>query len=343
MNERLNLFGKQLGELLEFKNISVKEYAERIGTTPKNLIDIIEGRVSLSFNMICNIAFISEIPIDYIFNVEEAFKVDKNIDNYLNNNNLTIRNFINMFNYKELKEKYNVIYNNERDDYSIAEGIMKYLRVVDPYTILKEDNHIFYKSNNDKPFLLALWIERCLRVIDKQTVGIYKKENIKYLVNFVRSEARNLNFNKEKLINVFNSKGIFLAIEPDLDGAKIRGAFKVLNNKPAIFLTTKYKRYADIYFALLHELAHCKSDFNRAKKGSIVSIYDKENLETYEINADKTAHNWLVDDDKYNEIKNNLNIEKTSEIKSFLVYRLAHDKIITYSSKIYQENNPLIK
>lgn len=343
MNERLNLFGKELGELLEFKNISVKEYAERIGTTSKNLIDIIEGRVSLSFNMICNIAFISEIPVDYIFNVEEAFKVDKNIDNYLNNNNLTIRNFINLFNYKELKEKYNVIYNNERDDYSIAEGIMKYLRVVDPYTILKEDNHIFYKSNNDKPFLLALWIERCLKVIDKQTTQTYKKENIEYLVGFVRNEARNLTFNKEKLINVFNSKGVFLAIEPDLEGAKIRGAFKVLNNKPAIFLTTKHKRYADIYFALLHELAHCKSDFNRAKKGSIVSTYDKESFEDYEVKADKTAYNWLVNDNKYNEIKNNLDIEKVSEIKSFLVYRLAHDKIITYSSKIYQKYNPLIK
>ena len=55
MSNRLNKFGEELGELLEYQNISINEYAERIGTTPKNLIDIIDGKVSLSFNMICNI------------------------------------------------------------------------------------------------------------------------------------------------------------------------------------------------------------------------------------------------------------------------------------------------
>ena len=79
-----------------------------------------------------------------------------------------------------------------------------------------------------------------------------------------------ISINKE-LIKVFNDNGIFLAIEKDLTGSKIRGAFKVLNIKPAIYITKKHKRYADIYFALLHELAHCKSDFNRAKSGSWIS------------------------------------------------------------------------
>ena len=41
-------------------------------------------------------------------------------------------------------------------------------------------------------------------------------------------------------------------------------------------ITTKYNRYADVDFALLHELAQCKSDFNRAKKGSIISFEDNK-------------------------------------------------------------------
>ena len=41
MNKRLNAFGEELGELLEFQKISIVEYAERIGTSPKNLIDVI--------------------------------------------------------------------------------------------------------------------------------------------------------------------------------------------------------------------------------------------------------------------------------------------------------------
>ena len=37
----MNKFGRELGEFLEYKNISIKEFADRINTTSKNLIDII--------------------------------------------------------------------------------------------------------------------------------------------------------------------------------------------------------------------------------------------------------------------------------------------------------------
>ena len=340
MNKRLNDFGSELGELLEFQNISINEYAERIGTTPKNLIDIIEGRVALSFNMICNIAFISEIPVNYIFNVEENFRIDKNIDEYLEKNNLTIRKYMNKFNYKELREKYGVIYRDERNDYAILEDIFRYLKIMNPSLIYKQDNHIFYKSKNDKPELLALWLERCFRVVQEQEINEYKKENIDILVKFIKEEANNLNFDKEKLINKFNENGIFLAIEPDLKGAKIRGAFRVLNDKPAIYITPKYNRYADIYFALLHELAHCKSDFNRAKKASIVSLENEKSIEDYEIKADKTALNWMVNDEEYKEIVKNKNYDN---LNCFIVYRLAKDKYIKYNSNIYQEYNKVIE
>ena len=102
----------------------------------------------------------------------------------------------------------------------------------------------------------------------------------------------------------------------------------------------KHKRIADIYFALLHELAHCKSDFNRAKSGSIVSYMNDSGEEDYEIKADKTALNWMVNDEIYNNIIKTKNYDY--EIMSFLVYRLALDKKITYKSDLYQDNNILI-
>ena len=154
MSKRLNKFGEELGELLEFQNISIQEYAERIGTTSKNLIDIINGKVSLSFNLICNISFISE---------------EKNI---------SIRQFINNFHYKDLNKIYNISFKNDLNDYSIARSILKYLRITNPIQIYKEDNVIFYKSKNDKPELLALWLEHCYRTVKEQKIGDYKKDNI---------------------------------------------------------------------------------------------------------------------------------------------------------------------
>ena len=339
--ERKNYFGINLERLLKYQNISINDYAERIGTTAKNLIDIIEGRTPLSFNMICNIAFVSEISVDYIYDVEESFKVEKRINKFIEQNKISLRQYVNSFNYKELANKYNVIYNDERNDYSILRGIFKYLRITNPNSLYKEDNTIFYKSRCDKPELLALWLERCYRLSQEQSVGEYNKDNINYLVDFIREEAKHNRFDEERLIKEFNNKGIFLVIEDDLKGSKIRGAFKVLNTKPAIYITRKHKRIADIYFALLHELAHCKTDFNRAKKGSIVSLYNYKSDSDYEIKADKTALNWMIPDDEYNNILKNK--KYNYEIMSFLVYRLAFDKKINYNSSLYQDNNIIIE
>lgn len=340
---RKNKFGLQLKEYLDFYNISNNDFSERIGTTSKNLIDIINGDVQLSQNMIYNISFITEIPVSYIENVELNYKFDNTINAFLEKNNLTIKEFINKFSYKEFSKEYEVKFTDEKSDIWIAKDILKYLRITNPDLLYKQDNTIFYKSKNDKPELLSLWLERCYKVVSNQEVGIYNKDNIEILVDYIRDCAKNNIFNKVELIKKFNEYGIFLAIEKDLKGSKIRGAFKVLNDKPAIYITKKHNRYADIYFALLHELAHCKSDFNRAKSGSIVSTDDDMDLEDYELKADSTALNWMINDSLYNIIKNNYkDIDSFDVIKSFFVYRLAKDNIIKYSSDLYQNNNLLL-
>lgn len=340
---RKNKFGLQLKEYLDFYNISNNDFSERIGTTSKNLIDIINGDVQLSQNMIYNISFITDIPVSYIENVELNYKFDNTINVFLEKNNLTIKEFINKFSYKEFSKEYEVKFTDEKSDIWIAKDILKYLRITNPELLYKKDNTIFYKSKNDKPELLSLWLERCYKVVSNQEVGIYDKDNIEILVDYIRDCAKNNIFNKEELIKKFNEYGIFLAIEKDLKGSKIRGAFKVLNDKPAIYITKKHNRYADIYFALLHELAHCKSDFNRAKSGSIVSTDDDTDLEDYELKADSTALNWMINDSLYNIIKDNYkDIDSIDVIKSFFVYRLAKDNIIKYSSDLYQNNNLLL-
>ena len=340
---RKNKFGLQLKEYLDFYNISNNDFSERIGTTSKNLIDIINGDVQLSQNMIYNISFITEIPVSYIENVELNYKFDNTINLFLEKNNFTIKEFINKFSYKEFSKEYEVKFTDEKSDIWIAKDILKYLRITNPELLYKQDNTIFYKSKYDKPELLSLWLERCYKVVSNQEVGIYDKDNIEILVDYIRDCAKNNIFNKEELIKKFNEYGIFLAIEKDLKGSKIRGAFKVLNDKPAIYITKKHNRYADIYFALLHELAHCKSDFNRAKSGSIVSTDDDTDLEDYELKADSTALNWMINDSLYNVIKDNYkDIDSFDVIKSFFVYRLAKDNIIKYSSDLYQNNNLLL-
>lgn len=146
---------------------------------------------------------------------------------------------------------------------------------------------------------------------------------------------------KNYLQKKFNKNGVFLVIEDDLSGSKIRGAFKVLNDKPAIYSTRKHNRITDIYFALFHELDHLKSDYSGAKSGSLIS-FDKNDKVGYELKTDKQIFNWVADDKTYNVIKKDYQNVNERVIKAFFAYRLAHDGIISYQSKFYQNNNILI-
>lgn len=60
----------------------------------------------------------------------------------------------------------------------------------------------------------------------------------------------------------------------------------------------------------------------------------------YELSADKFS--WMVDDKMYDKLKHNYNECPDNIVKSFVAYRLAHDKIISYQWKFYQNNNILI-
>lgn len=77
------------------------------------------------------------------------------------------------------------------------------------------------------------------------------------------------------------------------------------------------KRIADIYFSLLHEIAHLKSDFNKAKAQNIIS-YDED----IENKADALAYNYMVDDEYYDNVckKYDYDIEKEKNILRVLLY-----------------------
>ena len=337
-------FKDYLKDYLEFNNITNKDFANRIGITPKHLIEILSGESDISLNIAENISIVTQIPLDYILKIEQDYKFETRIKYYLLKQNIRLSNYLNKFDYKNLEEMNYIKYTDKNDKEEILKDILKFLRVCDPQKIYElETNNIYFKSNNDKQELLLLWLEKCYKESLKQTTNEYKKENIKILVNYIKECAKEEIFNKEKLIEKFNENGIYLVIQEDLPKSKIRGAFKVNKDKPAIYITLKHKRIADIYFSLLHELAHCKSDFNKAQANSLIST-DIENDEL-EKRADKQAYNWMVDESYYKKIKNDVyyNIEKEINYpKSFIVYRLAVDKKIKYSSKEYQKYNKIM-
>lgn len=335
-------FKDYLMDYLEYNNITNKDFANRIGITPKHLIDILSGKRDISSNIVEKISLVTDIPADYIYRIEINYKLEKAIEEYLEKENLTVSKYLRKYNYKYLVDTNYIKLVDKADKIEIIKDILKFLRVATPEKVYEIDKSALYKSNNDKPELLLLWLEKCYKETLKQNVAEYDKRNIEVLVKYINSLAKNNEFNEEKLVKKFNENGIYLVIQEDIPGSKIRGAFKVHRGIPAIYLTYKHHRIADVYFALLHELAHCKTDFNKAQSMSLVSCED----ETTETSDDVQTYNWMVDDRYYNSIcyNNKYNIKNETEYpKAFIVYRLAKDKRILYSSNEYQTYNSVIK
>ena len=336
-------FKDLLKDYLEYSHITNKDFANRIGITPKHLIDIFSGKQKLSAEIIEKISIVTNISTEYIYKMEADSFLEDDIENYLKIHNLTETEYLNKFNYRYLIKNNYIDFTDKSDKLNMIKDILIYLRVPTIEQVYKIDKNAFYKSKNDKPEMLLLWLEKCYRKMLNQKVLEYKKENILKLVNYIRKEASKNKFDEKALINYFNKNGVYLVIEDDIPGSKIRGAFKVHRNIPAIYLTYKYQRIADIYFALLHELAHCKTDFNKAKSTNIVT-YENDTLEI-EKKADKQAFNWMVNDEYYNNVclrKDYNIINENIYPKAFIVYRLAWDKHINYNSTLYQKYNKVI-
>ena len=334
-------FKDLLNDYLEYSHITNKEFASRLGITPKHLIDILSGKQSLSAEIIEKISMVTDIPIEYIYNMEADSFLEDDIENYLKVHNLTATQYLQKFEYRYLIKSNYIDFSDTENKMNIIKDIVLYLRVPTIEQIYTIDKEAFYKSQNDKPELLLLWLEKCYRKMLDEKVLEYKKENVNVLALYILESAKKNKFNEEELIKVFNKNGVYLVIENDIPGSKIRGAFKVHKDAPAIYITRKYKRIADVYFALLHEIAHLKSDFNSAKAKNFVSYEDE-----VEDKADNMAYNWMVDDKYYNSIckKDNYNIDDEKRFpKSFIVYRLAKDGVISYKSKVYQKYNFLLE
>lgn len=335
-------FGSMLKDYLEYHKISQSDFADKLGITQKHINNILNENADISEDLMIAISLITDIDVNLITFVETK----KKLYNYLNNrfsNEKEINEFLNSFYIKEM-EKMNWITLNDKTSYlQNAYDLLKYLNVRD-FNIFEKysKEKIFFKKYDDSNLKkVFLWIKRCDSLIENQSVSSYNSSNMVLLLNDLKKE-RTRPFNKSSLIKLFNKHGLYLVIEEALKGTKIRGCTKVVGDNPAIYMTCYLKEKSSFYFALYHELGHVKSDYNKAKSKVIIDGDD-----SLEKRANLFAANQMIDEKIYSEILENIDdkekICRNNNIPlCFLYSRLAHDKRIKYTDKLYLDSREKI-
>lgn len=333
-------FGKYLKDYLEFHNISQSEFALRMGITQKHINELLNGKANITLEMAANIERLTGIDSSFIINVENTKKLKEGIlDQYGDIKNVK-KVLSEEYCINELKKISWVNFRDETDSLQMCIDILDFLKIKDFSVLSKLEEQVLFKKTGNNFNKLALWIAHCDEVVKEQVVSDYNSYNLLFLVKDLKDYAYSNGINVEEIMKILNSYGIYFAVEKAITGTKVRGCFKVKGKKPAIYITDNYAGKDSFFFELFHELGHCKSDYNEGKSKVII-----DGSEEKEKKADDFALKMMIDDDVWKQIlEANLNEKSIKEISkknkipmSFIVGRLAKNKNISYTNKLYRE------
>mgnify|MGYP000363356512 FL=1 len=327
-------FGKYLKDYLEYSNISQTEFAMRMGITQKHMNEILNGKTNITLEMAANIERLTGIKSSFIISVENSRILKESILKEYGNLQHIKEEIIKKYYINELKKRKWIKFKDETD-------LLDFLKIKDFEVVPKLEEQVLFKKLGNDFNKIALWIARCDEIIKEQDVNEYNSYNLMFLIKDLKELAYKEGFELEKIKELLNKYGIYFVCEKALPGTKIRGCFKVKGKQPAVYVTDNYAGKDSFFFELFHELGHCKSDYNEGKNKIIIDGNEKK-----EEKADKFALEVMIPENVWNEIingkieKNKLEkISQTEKIPmSFIVGRLAKKDLITYRSRLYQDN-----
>lgn len=328
--------GEILEELIETRNMTQKELATRIESSEKHISNIINAKVSLTYDMAQKLEFVfSDYPASLWNNLETRYR-EAIIQNayILDMDDIELKSISEDFYFKEL-------YPKEKNRKEKAIKVLKLLGLSNFNSFDKVYGNYQVAFFNDRGDLKAqtLWLRRTENEILLQNDLILKPFSMKTFKNGIKkiSELYYLEEKEEILeeIRLFlNSLGVYFTFTSNIRNSKVRGALTYFDNHPVIHMTDRYRRHDHFWFALIHEFGHIINDDVK----TIIEI-DGYNNEI-EDRANKYSRNFILSDYVYEEFIERgeftyqsirLFAKKNRIHPGMVLGRLQHDKLSDYT------------
>lgn len=328
-------------DYMEYFNLNQKEFALRLGVSEKHVSNFLNGKTRLSDELALKLEkVLTQVNASYWLNYEAKYREYVARINEIENMYTIdqLQNYSKRFMFSEVFKSMNLSLKEQ------AFEMLKILGIADFNQFDKVYNHlnIDFKEDGGSLESIIVWLN-------------LSKENI-----LIQNEVQNMNdFNKERLISnldklkrislndnyldsiqsarkLLNSLGIYLVLTDPIKNSKVRGALSYYSKNPVIYLSGRFKTHDHVWFALLHEIGHLILHFD---KKVIISLEDDNFKNVKEIEADKFASNFFVNEKDYHKfikstISENAIIEfaYTQDVHpGIVVSRLQHDGILKYN------------
>lgn len=330
--------GETLAETIESLGMDQKELATRLGMTEKHVSQVINGHVSLTYEMADKLELVTGVPARIWNNLEMKYRerltkieASKRLETSLN--------WLNRVPTKELAERRKIEVSDDKP--TMLRSVLGFFGVssVDAWEALWLTPAASFRRSRcfeSKPEATAAW----LRLGELEAISIrckpFEKTRFKAALDGIRKlTVLSPNEFQPKMTSLCAEAGVALVFVPEMKGCPASGAARWMTAEKAIIqLSLRFKTDDHFWFSFFHEAGHVAND---PKKEVFIDDNLKEDDER-ERKANAFAASLLIPSSRALELPG---LKKASDVRRFaesigiapgiVVGRLQHEKLIQFS------------
>ena len=332
--------GTILKEYMDARNITQKDLANMTESSERHVSNLINGKIKLTEEFAIKLEQVfQDVKAEFWMELETAYRLHvlRNDDKEI----LRLKTIAEEFQFKHVFKGLKL---------SLKEQAFKMLEILGIDSFDKVDKKLeelsfnFMEDGGDEKAML-LWLKLCESEIEIQNdvenlppftiKGL--KDNLKTFKELMYTQDFDLAI--DNLRRYSNELGIIFVFHEAIPNAKIRGAVRVINDRPVLFCSDRYKRLDTLYFAFIHEIAHIINKEVSNEKYQIVVEEDEEQL------ANDFAREFFIEGNEYQKFIKQHDEFKAEDIVVFskknaiipdvLIGFLEHDNIINHGKFNY--------
>ncbi|WP_239741060.1 HigA family addiction module antitoxin [Mammaliicoccus sp. M-M45] len=327
--------GVYIQDSLEDLDMTQRELATRVDTSPKTISEIVRGEQSLTPKMAINISKVFNVDSQTWLNIQtkyDTLKLEIEQDKYINDQ----KSLLKSIDYPKLV-KLGVVSQQRKSEDKIKE-LCRVFKIANLEILKSRELAINFRASaieKDSDVINTnLWIEMVSHKLSSKSTLKFDKEKLEGSM----STLKNLTVEEPSVFmpridEVLKECGVHFIIMPSLKNAKPKGMVMWRDDKITLAMSNKGK-YADIFwFTFFHEIGHIILHPHK----NFIELDGKNQREQ---EADDFARKTLIKDEIYNDfiatsdfsmssIQHFANSEKINQ--SIIIGRLQNDGIIPYS------------
>ena len=333
--------GYYIAEVIEDMEISQAEFAQRLGTTPKNLSTILNGQISLSDDIAGKLSAMLGTSTSLWMNLQMAYNQkileierERKLDDQMEVESLIDYSF-----FVKLSELPRAKTAHER-----IINLCRYLRVSDLNILKEPDFLVNYRTGISSIQMKNIvnsraWIQTAINLSGEIVVKPFDCGKLKEsLPEFRKMTLQEPESFLPRMRDLFSECGIAFVLLPNLRNCGVNGAVKWINSERVVLAMNDRGADADrFWFSLFHEIKHVLQQKVKTVfvNSSVTEMMDMNSK--YEEEADSFASDYLIPPAAYKRFAPT-KYTSDSEIEAFassigihpgiVAGRLQHDRII---------------